>query len=357
MSKQYLDQVIRQAVYLEGLKAGTTKDFNQTAKDVDDYLARNVYSIDLASLTPDKLNDLLDKVGNDLQEIYGEYIGDLKDTIIEVYQHSYQAEAASLTNAFVEVEAAGLASTAVTTTVAAKAISETPVLLDSKAHLIDDLLDKFTSSEAKAVVDTLRASHFKGQSVPEVIKAIRGTRANKYKDGLIDVTRRHAEAIARTGIQHAAVSARQQFGEDNDDVIESKQFVAVLDSRTTTQCKSLDGKTVPLDSPLKPPFHVNCRTSMVFILKPEFRGANETTGKRRAGDERIDADMNYYDWLKTQSEAFQDDVLGKTRAKLFRDGGLSSEEFGKLNLNKNFEPLTLAEMRAKNPLIFERAGL
>lgn len=121
-------------------------------------------------------------------------------------------------------------------------------------------------------------------------------------------------------------------------------------------CQAIDHRIVPLDSPLNPPFHVNCRTSVVFILKKEFRG-DQSGSKRRAGKERIDAKMSYYDWLLTQSKEFQDDVLGKTRAKLLRDGGLSAEQFAKLSLDKNFNPLTLKQMKAKNPLIFEKAGL
>jgi len=34
----------------------------------------------------------------------------------------------------------------------------------------------------------------------------------------------------------------------------------------------------------------------------------------------VPADMTYYEWLKTQPKEFQDDVLGKTRGKLFREG-------------------------------------
>ena len=45
------------------------------------------------------------------------------------------------------------------------------------------------------------------------------------------------------------------------------------------------------------------------------------------------------------------------RAKLFEKGGLSAAEFGRLNLGRNFEPMTLDEMRAVNPTAFKRAGL
>ncbi len=58
-----------------------------------------------------------------------------------------------------------------------------------------------------------------------------------------------------------------------------------------------------------------------------------------------------------QPEAFQIDALGKTRAKLFRDGGLSPEEFGDLQLGNNFKPMTLKQMQEKMPNVFEKAGV
>ena len=120
-------------------------------------------------------------------------------------------------------------------------------------------------------------------------------------------------------------------------------------------CKSLDHRVLPLSDPRRPPFHVNCRSTFIFVLKEQYRG-KDIKGKRASKDGYVDND-SYYEWLKSQPESFQDSVLGKARAKLFRDGGLSATEFAELNINKNFEPLTLEEMRALKPLAFERAGL
>ena len=72
----------------------------------------------------------------------------------------------------------------------------------------------------------------------------------------------------------------------------------------------------------------------------------------------VDADLSYYDWLKTQGKEFQDDVaLGPTWGKLFRDGGLNADEFARLRLGKDFAPLSLADAERLNPLVFARAGL
>lgn len=62
---------------------------------------------------------------------------------------------------------------------------------------------------------------------------------------------------------------------------------------------------------------------------------------------------SYSDWLPKQSNAFITDSLGKTKAKLFRDGGLKLDQF----VDKNYQPLTLKELAKREAEAFRRAGL
>jgi hypothetical protein len=75
------------------------------------------------------------------------------------------------------------------------------------------------------------------------------------------------------------------------------------------------------------------------------------------GAEYVSSKLEYHGWLKTQSAEFQDDVLGPTRGKLLRDGGLTAERFKELQLDKNFRERTLDELRELEPLAFEKAGI
>ena len=75
------------------------------------------------------------------------------------------------------------------------------------------------------------------------------------------------------------------------------------------------------------------------------------------GSELVPADMTYFEWLKTQPADFQDAAIGPKRGELLRNGGISAERFSELNLNRNFEPRTLKEMRKLEPLAFKRAGI
>ena len=71
----------------------------------------------------------------------------------------------------------------------------------------------------------------------------------------------------------------------------------------------------------------------------------------------VDGKLTYYSWLKRQPAGVQKDILGKTRYKLFKDSGLSSEAFARLQIGNNFRPLTLKEMVKKDARSFKRANI
>jgi hypothetical protein len=84
-------------------------------------------------------------------------------------------------------------------------------------------------------------------------------------------------------------------------------------------------------------------------------GAGQQFSRGEDGVKRVSADLTYYDWLKTQSAAFQDSVVGVSRGRLLRNGGITSKRFSELQLDKNFNPLTLEDMQRLEPLAFEKA--
>ena len=80
-------------------------------------------------------------------------------------------------------------------------------------------------------------------------------------------------------------------------------------------------------------------------------------GERASMHGPVPSNLTYFEWLKPQPGSFVEEALGETRAALFLKGGISAEEFAKLQLNKTFQPLTIQEMREKAPKVFERAGV
>ena len=59
----------------------------------------------------------------------------------------------------------------------------------------------------------------------------------------------------------------------------------------------------------------------------------------------------------TLGSKFQDEILGKKKGKLLRNGGLTIKRFTELQLDKKFRPLTLDAMKQLEPLAFEKANI
>lgn len=68
----------------------------------------------------------------------------------------------------------------------------------------------------------------------------------------------------------------------------------------------------------------------------------------------VPAKETYQTWLKRQPAAFQDETLGKTRGKLFRQGKLPLTKFVDMRSGKQF---TLAQLAKKEPAAFRAASV
>lgn len=202
------------------------------------------------------------------------------------------------------------------------------------------------------VRDALRMGFVEGKPIGDMVRQIRGTRANGFKDGLLEIDRRHAEAVVRTAINHTANYARQDLYEANSDIVSEWEYVATLDTRTTPICRALDGKRFKVGKGPTPPQHWNCRSSSVPVIEG-FEDAKRAERDPATGKTiYVSATDNYGDWLRRQSVATQNDVLGVQKAKLFREGKLPIDKFV-----DNGRELTLAELRKREAAAWKRAGL
>lgn len=206
--------------------------------------------------------------------------------------------------------------------------------------------------------DQLRIGYVEGESIDTMVRRIRGTRINQYKDGVLEISRRGAQAMVRTAINHTANTAKEELFKANEDVIKSVRWVSTLDGRTSQICIGLDGKVFPVKQGRRPPAHINCRSTTVPVTK-SFRelgvDADEVApGTRASMDGQVPDDVTYGDWLGKQSAGFQDDVLGVTKGRLFRRGGLDVRAFVDRNTGQVWNLQELARREAE---AFAKAGL
>jgi SPP1 gp7 family putative phage head morphogenesis protein len=234
-----------------------------------------------------------------------------------------------------------------------------PMQFGNTAVVLKDLVKGFTDSEITKVQGIVRSGFFEGQTTSQMVQRIRGTKAANFNDGIMATTRRSARLIAKTATNHFATAAKDMTYNANEDVLEGVEWSSTLDSRTSNVCQLRDGQMYPVDSGPRPPAHPGCRSTIIPKVKPEFslfRG-NETRAAVGPEGAKTTQAGTYYGWMRTQPAGFQNEVLGTTKGKLFRSAGLDNKEFRRLVSNNFDEPLTLAEMRLKEPEVFSRAGL
>lgn len=292
--------------------------------------------------------------------------------------------------------------TAVSEAAVAKAVNAPMVLAGAVSQVgtwREYVAGASNSTQTRIIDNTIRAGYESGATVGEMTKRLVGTKANNYLDGLISNTgAREAESLVRTGANHYANAARDVAAQANSDLIQGRIFLATFDNRTTLTCRHFGTlhKIYELDDPStpRPPLHFSCRSvlSIVPIGFDPFDGTRGAVGgqegetaeelfnkkndrldaRREKADEKrangetdvrevpskvtysgrkdssifnagqIDSKTTMDAWMRQQPDWFIESSLGKTRAKLFKEGGLSMDKF----TDMNGRPLTLKEMKA-----------
>lgn len=356
MTSAYLiDVFVRHQVYLERLKAGMIGDFDPVMRKIDRAITDALTKAHVDKVLDLKINQLqklIDSIVGIEDKLLGTYARDLTKSLNRFSVYEAQWAESALKNALassVEVNAAkqGLAWAAAKTQ---------PI--QATGQLLEDFTRSWSTREILRTEAIIRNAHAQGWTVQQTTLAVRGTKRANYADGILSYVQRDTDALVRTSLQHVSNAARSVTWESNEDIVEGVRFIATLDSRTTLQCAALDQRVFPLDKGPRPPIHINCRSTTIPEMAETAKLLGSTT-RAAKGDVggRVSGNQTYYDWLKNQPAGFQDTAIGVKRAQLLRDGGLSAKEFARLNLGRNFEPLTLDEMRSLDPDAFDRAGL
>ena len=220
----------------------------------------------------------------------------------------------------------------------------TPLALSDKPTGLIDMLDGWTIGEKNRLVRGVQSGFVQGQTTRQIVSQVVGA------GGLADISERNVMTVVRTAVAHVSNTTRQEVYDSNSDIIDKYQWVSTLDSRTSTVCRSRDSQKYPVGKGPLPPAHPNCRSTTIPIIADDFldfldEGA--TRASRGAdGGKPIDANTTYYDFLKQQPAWFVDEALGPVRGKIFRNSGISPEEFRTISVDGFGRPLTLNEMAA-----------
>lgn len=220
----------------------------------------------------------------------------------------------------------------------------------------------------QAFISAMRQGILAGETMDELVRRVRGTQALNYKDGIMDPRRRAVEMRVRTSAQSILNDARLETFKANEDVVKGYQLQVVLDARTSEICMARSGFAWNTDgSPMEgtdtdesfpgpPPYHPNCRSTLVPIVKSlgelvgdpaldrkvkrELRGLPERT--QASMDGQVAEKLTYEEWLRTKSDTFQQEVLGPGKYRLWKSGKISLRDL----IDQRGNPLTLKQLKA-----------
>lgn len=317
--------------------------------------------------SPTQLNRITKAVSAAILELYEPALEQMNKeyTELAVYEADYYA---SLIGKWNDVELAVPASKAIADYVSAALL----VLGEGERVKVGAWAEFVNTSKQDYIqqyTNLIKSGYVKGATVQQIAKSLR-----IFNDGL---AKQQAEALARTGVMHYANNAREAMAIDNRNVIDKRYYLSLLDNKTTLGCRSLHGRTWPIedDNYVRLPRHFRCRSTYLYLLegqdkpigmapaigsgkdypkdsdtKPTYKGKKDV-GKFQI--EQVPADISPDAWLRQQSREFVIDSLGKTRAELFLDGGIKIE-----SMTDTFgNPLTLQELRERDARVFDRIGI
>jgi SPP1 gp7 family putative phage head morphogenesis protein len=309
------DKTIAHEILLNRYYTNTTKKVMELLRTVEKDLVNKLKTLDIDSNTTikqvDKQLESIRTVLNEGYDLMGrDLLQEMKDAAI--YEQEWQAK--TITSA-VPIEL-NLVMAAPVTLFAA--IEDTPF----QGKLLKEWIDKLDTESFNSIQSAVRMGLVEGQSYSDITRRIIGTKALQYSDGVMHLNRTKTQALVSTAVAHSTNAARDEFYKANDDLVKSVQWVSTLDKKTSMLCKARDGKVYPLYNHPIAPAHFRCRSAVVGVMKSwkELGLKDPTPGTRASMDGQVAETETYQTWLAKKSPEFQDDVLGKSRGEMFRNG-------------------------------------
>jgi hypothetical protein len=155
-----------------------------------------------------------------------------------------------------------------------------------------------------------------------------------------------------------AADARLATYRANSDIIKGVRQISVMDGHATPTCVAysggewdlngnpINGTTLPFNG--GPPRHWGCRSVLTSITKTfkelGIKGLPELpdTGERASDLGPIDRKTTMDQFLKMHDTEWQDEMLGKGKAKLWRDGKITLQQL----VSGEGRELSLAQLKA-----------
>lgn len=144
-------------------------------------------------------------------------------------------------------------------------------------EVVRKAFESIGTKQAEMFSQAVRNGLLTGESTDSIVRRLRG-RLNREQLGttqqiiqqgglLTAMPDNQIRAIVRSSITQVSDAAMQQVAAANPDATKKYRYTAILDTRTSPICRSLDGKVYNWGEGPQPPLHFNCRSMRVPIVK------------------------------------------------------------------------------------------
>lgn len=347
VNERLLDRAVRHAIHLERYKAGEVRKALRflDEKVYPDLIGRlttrlervKARGFDRGPQTTQRLRDMVAALDAILDRQLGALYRKQRSGLVDLADVEARWQVAALESAMPAVQFETLLPSAAT-------LRSVVVSRPFQGKLLRDWWGQHSRATKGRIRDAIAIGIAEGEGTAAIVRRVRGSLA---------ISRRGAEAIVRTAVNHVSSHSRQATYQENGALLKGWQFVATLDSRTTPVCQALDGKTFAVESGPHPPRHIGCRSTSTPLVKSwrelGFDLDDAPPGTRASMNGQVPAELSYGDWLRRQDREAQVEALGATRARLFRSGKVAVDRF----VDQAGRTLTLDELRERVPAAFE----
>lgn len=209
-------------------------------------------------------------------------------------------------------------------------------------------------SVRREYIQQMRLGLIDGEDLDTLVARVQGTPAQRRQGGLMRRARRHVETLVNTSMHAIRQQARTEVYRKHPEVVTHLQ--ALNEAPVSDICQSRAGEVWPVaEAPSPPPWHPNCKTTLIPIvrrlsaLEQEKLPARVKEDLRQAAqDKRVGLDGQPAAGLtpeaifKKMPRAQAVKLLGQGRLKLFEEGKLNFKQL----VDQTGRPRTLKELEA-----------
>lgn len=134
-----------------------------------------------------------------------------------------------------------------------------------RGKIMKEWFTELEQGRFRRMKDAINIGIVEGETVDQMVRRLVGSRANNFRDGILDISRRDATTVVRTAVNHVTTRAKETTYQENDDLIKGVQWLSTLDSHTTPICRTRDGKVFEPGEGPRPPAHPNCLPGTTLV--------------------------------------------------------------------------------------------